>query len=136
MRIPFIGALTLFTLLFLNLMTEPVHAKTRQLPKQEFNSPGCGGADIPMDLAIELALDHYHRYGIWAGVFTIDRVVQQRIEPLEKGVVLHMHYHYQPIPNNRFQRTDQGYDQRTFSLECDKGWRVIGMGSHFSARFP
>ena len=118
------------------LLSQPLLAKNRQLPKQEFSVPDCQGEDIPIALATELALEHYHLRGIWAGVFSIDKVIEKRLDRTETGMVLHLHYHFLPIPGNRFQRTDQGFDQRTFYFQCEVGWQVKQMGPYLSAQFP
>ena len=103
---------------------------------QEKNEEEC--ASIPShEQLFRLSKTHYEKYGIWARVFWLASAEKERVvKHSDNELSYHLRYMYTPIPNNRRQRTDSGYDQRIFSFECDKVWKVRGMGAHMSASFP
>lgn len=96
----------------------------------------CGVVPSHAELFV-LAKRYYERNGIWAGVFSLSRPVQQRSVKGEKGSAFyHLKYTYTPVPNNELGREDSGWDQRIFVFRCTEGWFVESMGSHMSAEFP
>ena len=66
----------------------PVHVTTKHMSKQIIEEHYCNGDTIPIEMAKELAIEHYHKDGIWADVFVIDQVICQRIEQKDGITVL------------------------------------------------
>lgn len=79
----------------------------------------------------------YNNQGEWAGIFRIGSIDNVRLENSGPNqLTAHVKYFYVPIPGNYKNRTDTGYDQRTFTLIKNKsGWSVVGMGGYMSAHF-
>lgn len=108
--------------------------KKRAVPKEEHEQ--C--ATIPSrEQLFHLSKTYYERYGLWSKIFWLTSSQKERVvKHSHNELSYHLRYTYTPIPNNSRGRTDTGSDQRIFSFECDKGWKVRSMGPHMSASFP
>ena len=89
------------------------------------------------DEMFQLAKQYYENHGIWSGIFYLSYAQKERIEHINDTTIqYHLQYRYTPVPNNLQRRSDSGFDQRIFFIECSKHWYVSAMGGYMSASFP
>ena len=92
----------------------------------------------PTQNAMESAItSFYNNRGEWAGVFRMTSIEKIRLDRIsDTQAIAHVRYGYTPIPGNYQNRTDSGYDQRTFVfVKNGPIWEVTSMGGHMSASF-
>ena len=92
--------------------------------------------DVYPDEAVRLRLmtAYYNNRGPFAGIFTLNSVAVDRLEPQSKQQLhVHVRYQYVPVPDNPWGRTDIGYDERIFYFECDEYWFIKGLSPHMTA---
>ncbi len=79
----------------------------------------------------------YNTRGEWAGVFRMTGIQKIRVDTINATqAIVSVRYSFAPIPGNYQERTDSGYDQRTFFFSKNGPiWEVTGMGGNMSASF-
>ena len=99
------------------------------------NKIDCSNEPTETEL-IRMSKSYYESFGIWAGIFWLDKAENYRIQKKSpKEILFHLRYQYMPIPKNPLNRIDSGFDQRVFYFQCEDTWNVYEMGPFMSASF-
>ena len=95
-------------------------------------------SEAPSQNVMESAItSFYNNRGEWAGVFHMTGIVRIKVDTISPTQeIANVRYSYTPIPGNYQNRTDSGYDQRTFIFNKNGPiWEVTSMGGYMSAQF-